>query len=96
MKKRKGGIKGIDVGPDLDQQGFTGINEMMLLCVDGIDPDLVHEWGWGKLFKFNYKFRFNWLVSQYNIAKSKKSIGFSERFRSWGVETTYKILYSEA
>ena len=27
----------------------------MLLCVDGIDPDLIHEYGWGKLFKYNYK-----------------------------------------
>ncbi|MHA2052702.1 MAG: hypothetical protein ACW99F_03795 [Candidatus Hodarchaeales archaeon] len=28
---------------------------MMLLCVDGIDPDLVHEYKWGNLFKYNYK-----------------------------------------
>lgn len=28
---------------------------MMLLCVDGIDPDLVHEYGWGNVFKYNYK-----------------------------------------
>lgn len=27
----------------------------MLLCVDGIDPDLVLEYGWERLFKFNYK-----------------------------------------
>lgn len=28
---------------------------MMLLCVDGIDPDLVNEFSWGNLFKYNYK-----------------------------------------
>jgi hypothetical protein len=30
---------------------------MMLLCVDGVDPDLVNEFGWGKLFKFNYSLK---------------------------------------
>jgi hypothetical protein len=33
----------------------VGVKEMMLLCVDGIDPDLVHEYEWGKLFQHNYK-----------------------------------------
>ncbi len=28
--------------------------QMIILCVDGIDPDLVQEFGWGKLFKYNY------------------------------------------
>jgi hypothetical protein len=28
---------------------------LILLCVDGIDPDLVEEFGWADLFKFNYK-----------------------------------------
>ena len=27
----------------------------MLLCVDGIDPDLINEFGWDQLFKHNYK-----------------------------------------
>lgn len=27
----------------------------MLLCVDGIDPDLINEYGWDQLFKYNYK-----------------------------------------
>ena len=29
--------------------------EMMLLCVDGIDPDKINEFGWNKVFKYNYK-----------------------------------------
>ena len=28
--------------------------QMILLCVDGLDPDLVQEYGWGKVFKYNY------------------------------------------
>jgi hypothetical protein len=28
---------------------------MILLCVDGIDPDLIKEWGWDNLFDYNYK-----------------------------------------
>ena len=31
--------------------------KMILLCVDGVDPDLVHEFGWDKLFKFNYSLK---------------------------------------
>jgi hypothetical protein len=30
---------------------------LILLCVDGIDPDLVQEFGWGKLFKHNYSLK---------------------------------------
>ena len=29
----------------------------ILLCVDGIDPDLVREFGWDNLFKFNYSLK---------------------------------------
>lgn len=28
---------------------------MMLLCVDGLDPDLITEYKWDKLFRYNYK-----------------------------------------
>jgi len=30
---------------------------LILLCVDGVDPDLVQEFGWGKLFKYNYSLK---------------------------------------
>ena len=30
---------------------------LILLCVDGIDPNLVQEFGWGNLFKFNYSLK---------------------------------------
>jgi hypothetical protein len=30
---------------------------MILLCVDGIDPGLVLEYGWGDLFLFNYSLK---------------------------------------
>lgn len=30
---------------------------LVLLCVDGIDPDIVQEFGWGNLFKFNYSLK---------------------------------------
>jgi len=30
---------------------------LILLCVDGVDPDLVQEFGWGKLFKHNYSLK---------------------------------------
>ncbi len=30
---------------------------MIILCVDGLDPDLVQEYGWGKVFKHNYSLK---------------------------------------
>jgi len=30
---------------------------LILLCVDGIDPNLVHEFGWDRLFNFNYSIK---------------------------------------
>lgn len=28
---------------------------MKLLCIDGLDPDLMREYGWNSLFRYNYK-----------------------------------------
>lgn len=30
---------------------------MILLCVDGVDPDLVYEFGWNKVFKYNHSLK---------------------------------------
>lgn len=30
---------------------------LILLCVDGVDPELVQEFGWDNLFKFNYSLK---------------------------------------